>query len=291
MLSIIVSSYNYDLFSSLEQNIENTCGVSYELIRIENLGIMSINEAYNLGISKSKFEHLLFIHEDILFETKNWGKVLIDLFRGLPDVGLIGVAGTRFKTKAPSGWGESGDEFNEIFIKQYDGGKLIKDFTIDKTKPPYKDVVVLDGVFLSTRRSFNLRFDDTLDGFHNYDIAIASANNKANRRAIVSFEIIIKHLSNGNYGHDWVLSTHQFYKKYKKFLPLATEEVSNQSEIEKAAYYKFLSKCLYYGEFKLSVYYIVETFKNFPFSRLPYTMIIKACYRLPWFFRSVKFKS
>lgn len=288
MLSIIISSYNNANFLNLEANIAATCGIDYEIIRVENPGTMSINAAYNQGIAKSHFDYLLFIHEDVIFETQDWGSILLNLFIEQPRTGLIGVAGTKFKTKAPSGWGESGKQFNEVYIKQYNGEILVEDFTKDYAGSSYKEVAVLDGVFLATRKSNNLFFDETLDGFHNYDIALSLRNREANKMAIVSFEIIIRHLSTGNYGHEWVRSTFQFYKKYKNLLPFALDKVSNSSEIEKVAYYNFYSKCVDYKELRISLYFVLETFIHFPFSRLPYVMLLKSLYRLPHFFKTVR---
>ena len=74
MLSIIVSSYQPENFSALEKNIAETCGVDYELIKIDNPGIMGIPKAYNKGAKKARFENLLFLHEDVLFHTQNWGE-------------------------------------------------------------------------------------------------------------------------------------------------------------------------------------------------------------------------
>lgn len=46
MISIIISSYQSHFFSAVEINIAETCGVPYEIIKIENPGIMGICAAY-----------------------------------------------------------------------------------------------------------------------------------------------------------------------------------------------------------------------------------------------------
>ncbi|HBR11511.1 MAG TPA: hypothetical protein DD740_04740 [Chryseobacterium sp.] len=73
MLSIIISSYQPDYFAALEKNIAETCGIPYEIVKIDNPGVMGICEAYNKGAALAQYENLLFLHEDVEFETKDWG--------------------------------------------------------------------------------------------------------------------------------------------------------------------------------------------------------------------------
>ena len=79
MLSIIVSSYQPKLFQELQKNIEATIGnIIYEVVQVWNPNKMSISQAYNLGVARSQYSSLLFVHEDVIFECENWGKILID---------------------------------------------------------------------------------------------------------------------------------------------------------------------------------------------------------------------
>ena len=52
----------------------------------------------------SKGEYLCFMHDDIFIHTKNWGLELLKTFESDNEIGLIGVAGSKIKTKMPSGW-------------------------------------------------------------------------------------------------------------------------------------------------------------------------------------------
>ena len=71
MLSIIISSYQPHYYTALEKNIAATCGVEYELIKIDNPGLMGLCQAYNKGAEKAKYEYLLFLHEDVNVLTVN----------------------------------------------------------------------------------------------------------------------------------------------------------------------------------------------------------------------------
>ena len=111
MLSIIISSYQESLYSALEKNIAQTIGISYEIIKIYNPNKMGICEAYNIGASKAKYDFLLFIHEDILFHTKNWGELLINHLNK-ENTGVIGIAGSNYVPRTPSSWSVSGNKYN-----------------------------------------------------------------------------------------------------------------------------------------------------------------------------------
>src|SRR6478609_8828248 len=101
MISIVICSVQESYFVSLEINIHETIGeIDYEIIKIGNVvEKLSIAQAYNQGIEKSKFEFLLFIHEDIIFHTSNWGEILLSIFRANSKIGLIGIAGTKYKSR------------------------------------------------------------------------------------------------------------------------------------------------------------------------------------------------
>ena len=49
MLSIIISSYQPQNFSAIEKNIAETCGILYEIIKVDNKNLMGKCAAYNIG--------------------------------------------------------------------------------------------------------------------------------------------------------------------------------------------------------------------------------------------------
>ena len=100
MISIIICSRTKTIKDSLAFNIKKTIGCEYELVIIDNSeNQYSIFEAYNLGINKSKRDYLCFIHDDIFIHTVNWGHIVIEIFKNNIQIGLIGVAGAKVKTK------------------------------------------------------------------------------------------------------------------------------------------------------------------------------------------------
>ena len=93
------------LAAQVQQNITDTIGVPWEAIIIDNtISPKGITQVYNKAAAQAKFDILCFVHEDVLFTTQNWGETLINTFKADNRVGLIGVAGSKYKSKLPSGW-------------------------------------------------------------------------------------------------------------------------------------------------------------------------------------------
>ena len=96
MISIVICSINEDFLKEVSANISSTIGeLAYEIIAINNkVEQLSIFEAYNKGADKSQYHHLIFLHEDILFKTQNWGEIIIEKFKD-EQLGLLGIVGTK----------------------------------------------------------------------------------------------------------------------------------------------------------------------------------------------------
>ena len=58
------------------EHIKKTCGLrDVEVIQYINKG-ESLTKFYNKGLEESKNDIVVFCHDDIIFNTKNWGKKL-----------------------------------------------------------------------------------------------------------------------------------------------------------------------------------------------------------------------
>lgn len=190
MLSIIISSYNADLFAAIEKNIAATIGISYEIIKIENPGLMGLCEAYNRGANAAKYSNLLFVHEDVEFITENWGGILLELL-DQENVGIVGVLGSDYVPNVPFAWWDL-HENNFSHYVQYEENILIGDYNLSSDK----NVYVIDGVFMALKRTiFNkFKFDERIKGFHAYDVkfSITVANEHQN---LVTSKIKLAHFS------------------------------------------------------------------------------------------------
>lgn len=228
MISIIICSRVRIINSDFYDNIKNTIGCDYELIVIDNSeNKFSIFEAYNLGIEKSNGEYLCFIHDDILFHSKGWGNIVNQIFKEDLQIGLLGVAGSKIKTKMPSGYWNCPSEFKEINIIQHlENGKVNK-WNYGFKKGNISEVVAIDGVFMVMKKKFNLSFNEKLKGFHNYDLNISFACKQKGYKIFVTNEVLIEHYSNGEINNSWYESAYEVHEIYDKILPLMTDDIEN----------------------------------------------------------------
>lgn len=224
MISIIICSVNDEFARQVSGNIEKTIGVAYEIIVYNNSrDVKGICQVYNECALKAKYELLCFVHEDVLFQSQDWGKKIMEYFSTDPELGLIGVAGSKYKSKTVSGWYTGIREFDCCNIYHLEGGneKHRIYFTPDENKNEH-DVVTLDGVFICCRRNVweEVKFNgDILKGFHLYDLDF-SLRASRRYRVMVTFEISLIHIVKGNhYGNAWLRETLLWHKWGSALLP------------------------------------------------------------------------
>lgn len=208
MLSIIISSYQPPYYLALEQNIADTIGIPYEVIKIDNPGKMGICEAYNKGAAQAQYDYLLFLHEDVLFETQDWGLILTKLL-SIENIGCVGLAGGNYVSIYPLPWWQKKDQryFHLNQISSNDEKQINR-------LSERKNVTFLDGVFLACTKNTFLKtgFSDYLSGFHGYDMEFSWRVSKRQQN-IVTNEITLTHYSSGNPGIEWFNSLILIWEK------------------------------------------------------------------------------
>lgn len=201
MLSIIISSYQDNYYNALEKNIAETCGVEYEIIKIDNPGLMGICEAYNKGAKQAKYQFLLFLHEDLLFHTDHWGQKLIAWLQ-IPQTGIVGIAGSNYVANVPTAWWAKPDS---KFINIIETEAKTNYHKKTEFEGNFKDVYLVDGVFLACRKKIydEFQFNAKLKGFHAYDVDFSlKVATKYNN--IVVNNILVEHFSRGRQSRQWL---------------------------------------------------------------------------------------
>ena len=205
MLSIIISSYQPEFYLALEKNIAESIGIPYEIIKIDNPGIMGICEAYNRGAEKAQYDFLLFLHEDVLFETQDWGRILINLLN-TENIGCIGIAGADYIPEVPIGWWMIKNHcYSHITHANLINQKVHK-FTFSSNSG-LKKVNLIDGVFIACPKKnwLTIKFDERLKGYHAYDISFSLHTNVYFENYITNL-ISMKHFSQGKPSKEWLES-------------------------------------------------------------------------------------
>ena len=223
MISIVICSRHKTLNLELRENIKITIGCEYELVVIDNSdNEFSIHEAYNLGLDRSQGSFICFIHDDIYLNTQNWSKILIDLFEQNPRLGLLGIAGGENKTKMPSAWWDVGPNHLKVIQHYKDKPKELWDQGFNGKN--LVEVAAIDGVFMVMKADDRIRFDERLNGFHNYDLVLSLKHKTLNRKVMVTNQILIDHYSPGSLDRSWYLSTSKFHKIFANELPHYTSK-------------------------------------------------------------------
>lgn len=266
MISIIICSRLKSDNHELLENIKSTIGCEYELIVIDNSeNKYSIFQAYNIGIETAEYPYLVFIHEDILFHTFGWGSVLIAQFLDHPKAGLIGVAGSKIKTKMPSAWWENDSKFLVKNILQHYPNMKPKQETFGFSDKNEEEVVTIDGVFMAIRKNDDIQLRGDLKGFHNYDQSLSLDVRELGYKVLVTNRILIEHFSTGKINDAWVRSTLQFQELYKDMLPQRINgEVTRDHEAKSCL--SFIYNCRYTGHKRTSFKFWLKYFTLKPFS-------------------------
>lgn len=208
MISVVICSARADRLQAVRANIAATVGVEYELIAIDNsVEGRGLCEVYNRGAAQAKYEFICFVHEDVEFLSPAWGARALAHFASDTELGLIGLAGSRYKARTPSGW-HCGDK-SELCINIFHGAtaetaeparQMPASFASESCVP----VVALDGVWLFARRAIwqLVRFDERLKGFHFYDVDFSLRVAQVAKVAVVC-DIDLLHFSLGSFSLAW----------------------------------------------------------------------------------------
>jgi hypothetical protein len=196
-------------------SIKRTIGLKeneYEIIPLENNGLYSLSEAYNIILDKSKSDIVVLMHDDIKIES-NWGKKLIVHFnKGTHDI--IGVAGTTNFPKSGMWW-ENKESMIGIVKHSKDGKTWVNKYS-ESQGYDIKTVVIVDGLFIAfDKTKIKHKFDEEFKGFHFYDIAFCFPNYLDGINIGVVTDIKITHLSIGQTNQEWEENRKQFVEKYK----------------------------------------------------------------------------
>ena len=232
MLSIIVCSRNTKLLEEFVNSIQKTIGIDYEIICIDNsANKYSIFSAYNEGFTRSKYSYLCFVHEDVVFHTQDWGKIVIGHLQD-SKTGILGLAGGDLAPVVPAMWWALHPS-EKIIQTDLNGNKqTLKNCYPKDYDKPTRSVVLLDGVFLCMRRELfdKIKFDESLGGFHSYDYDIAIQSILAGYYNYVIFDVAVEHFSMGNMNGTYYRNLIKVYKKWEKHLPLIEHNVSIEDQ-------------------------------------------------------------
>lgn len=237
MISVIICSTSQEYLNQVQNSIRTTIGVEHEILFYDNSrDNKGICEVYNLLAVQAKYDYLCFVHEDVIFNTHNWGLVIKKLFTD-ENAGLIGVAGSKYKSWYFSGWYTGNLKFDCEYIIHQDRitEKNEKVYLNNDPQKMLQEVVSIDGVFICAQKAVweKTKFNETdLKGFHFYDIDF-STRASAFSKIVVTYEIEMIHITHGgDFGDKWVVEAIKWHRQNKDKLPVSIN-ILNYAGIDK----------------------------------------------------------
>ena len=200
-----------------------------QILIYENDGVESLPEIYNAGLRDSVNDIVVFMHDDLILETKTINDKIIKLFDKNPEFGIIGIAGT---TDLVSGtWWEIRKSMHGKVHHQKDGKKWLSQFSKESYPDKVKEVVCVDGLFFAVHKQrIKENFDESFKGFHFYEIPFCVSNYIKGVKIGLTTKFDITHKSIGETNEQWEQNKKQFEEKFKDVLPIRLTNIKTFEE-------------------------------------------------------------
>ena len=237
MFSLIVCSVHPPYLLQLQASVAETIGVAHEWLtwdnRKENRGLATV---YNDLAAQAQHPYIIFLHEDLIFNTQGWGQILLTHFEQHPGTALIGVAGGRYKSNLCSGWYTGLPGYDYIYVTHRDKGQEYHLHRPDVWPQAFMPAAVLDGLFMACRKkAWEASPFDTqlLKGFHFYDIDFSLRLAQQSGVMITNTINLIHLTKGGDYSEVWAQEALKYHHARKNILPFAVGEY-NRAKADKA---------------------------------------------------------
>ena len=251
MITIAFSTRKID--NNFVELLKKSSGISNpEIIPVENNGQFSLTEVYNKILNDSKNDIVILCHDDIYFDSKNWGQKILNHFKRNPDYGVLGLAGS---TQLPSSakWWEDFSKMRGIVNHEH-GGKKWESKYSPSLGNQIDDAVLVDGLFIViNKNNIKQTFNEEIKGFHFYDVDFSFRNFINNVKIGVMYDVRVTHKSIGETNEQWEKNREIFAEKYKDVLPI---KVKRNLTIDSPL--KVLLSCLFFKTFTGSEMYVYE---------------------------------
>lgn len=190
-----------------------------EVIQKVNNGEKSLPQVYNEIINEAKHDIVVLVHDDLIFETKNWGENVLRHFKKNQDFGILGLAGTKYLPKSGTWWEVIAAAYG--VVNHTDGQKKwASNFSKDGGRR-IDETVIVDGLFIALDKNrIKHKFDESFDGFHFYDLSFCLPNFLDDVGIGVIYDVRVTHLSVGMTNEKWEENRKKFVEKYLDELPI-----------------------------------------------------------------------
>jgi len=199
-----------------------------EVIEIINNG-ESLTKSYNRGLEQAKNDIVVFCHDDITIETSSWGRKLLKQFTNNPEYGIIGVAGTKNMPSSGQWWENKNKMYGRV-AHTHEGKTWLSTYSPD-IHQDLEEVVIVDGVFFAVDKTkIKNKFNETVEGFHFYEITFCFENYLKGVKIGVTTYIRINHKSIGMTNESWDQNRIIFAETFKDKLPINIKKILHKGQ-------------------------------------------------------------
>jgi len=214
--------------SKFNEQIENTIGVDHSISRFINHNEFSLSQIYNEALNDNTEDNVIFVfcHNDIVFKTKDWGKILLRKFNHT-EYGIIGIAGTTFVPQSGTWWDDRSKMYGIV-----EHSDQISEWTSEYSEKitGIQSVVHVDGLFMAVDPyRIEKKYNENYGKFHFYDLTFCVDNYLEEVLIGVTTDIRILHKSVGATYQSWEDNRLKFVEDYREYLPL--RDVPNEEKL------------------------------------------------------------
>ena len=218
---VVCSKKNTEENKGFVEHIKETCGCDTHVYMIHNPDGVSLSKIYADMVVNKEIDSdiIVFIHDDIEFLKKGWGKEVLRLFNEHKEYGIIGVAGSA-QFDENGAWWNYEKKYGQV-LHRNEGKSWLTAFSPLLTKD-LEDVVVIDGLFMAVhKRRISENFSREIDGFDMYDIWFCLSNFFAKKCKIgVTTNIRLAHNSIGRLKETWYKNREKINNEFGSKFPV-----------------------------------------------------------------------
>lgn len=237
------------------EHLLKICGnPKVEIIEYVNKG-ESLTKFYNRALNETNNDIVVFVHDDVIIETKQIANKIVRMFNNNPEYGIIGVAGTKYMSETGRWWDNPKSMYGRV-AHTHEGKTWLSEYSPDQNKR-VEETIIVDGVFFAVHKNrIKKNFDESVEGFHFYDVDFCFQNHLEGVKIGVTTEIRVNHMSIGITNEQWESNREKFAEKYKDNLPVRLNETFEHRKL------KVLIGCLSFSELTGSELSNLETAKG-----------------------------
>ena len=202
-----------------QEELKKTIGVKkYQVLEYVNDGEYSLTELYNKGLKEAENDIVVFCHDDIYFDKKNWGRRLLNNFSKNPEFGIIGIAGSTQMGEDGCWWTDRGKMVG-IVNHSHEGKKWTNKYSGNFQDKIIETVTVYGLFFAVDKTKRKKEFNESFEGFHFYDVDFSFNNHLNDVKVGVCFNVRVTHRSIGMTNQEWDNNRLKFTVVYRDDIP------------------------------------------------------------------------